>query len=234
MFHDMKIENRSIYGFAVLILMMLLAACGGEKTALKEETFYFQKVHADWIASDSIDDSFIMTDNNGISQSFVMNHNSYYFNKGWSSFLGVNTGMTLTEYHHQAYHSGFGMSYTFSLTAGDPPYGDHVFISLGDVGFRYDFDLETVFGLDTPFGYMSYLITDKGYEVEDDGEILSEVDILDSLDTHYASYKEVLHFNFNDFNDLWTDFTVTEIYVAKGVGLVKYVLAGGITGERRE
>ena len=100
------------------------------------------------------------------------------------------------------------------------------------MGFQYDLESETVFSLDTPFGYKSYLITEKGYEIHQDGEILSSVGILDSLQTAYGSYEEVLHFTFNDFNDQWSDFTVKEIYVAKGIGLVKYSHAGGISGER--
>lgn len=228
----MKTRNVGINIGAVIILMLLLVACGGEQGALKEETHYFKQLNAGWITSDTIDDVFIMSDNNGISQSFSMNSDHYYFNKGWSSFMGINTSMTYTEYHHQAYTSGFGMRYSFSLTAANPPYGDIVHISLNNVGFQYDLEFETVFNLDTPFGYKSYLITDEGYEIYDDGEILSSVEILDSLHTVYAEYKEVLHFTFKDFNDQWTDFTVKEIYIARGVGLVKYVFAGGVSAER--
>ncbi len=234
LFHNMKMESKSPYRFAGIgfVLVLILSACGGEQGALKEEKLYFNQLHAGWITSDTINDIFIMTDNNKISQSFVMRSDTYYFNKGWSSFLGINTSMTYTEYHYQAYTSGFGMRYSFSLTAGSPPYGDVVFVSLNDVGFQYDLEFETVFGLDTPFAYKSYLITSEGYEVHDDGEIFSSVEILDSLVTSYESYEEVLHFTFNDFNDQWTDLTITEIFLAKEVGLVKYVLAGGVSAER--
>ncbi len=225
-------EKKRIYVFAGFILMLLLVACGGEQGALREETLYFNQLNAGWISGDTLGDIFNMTDNNGISQSFVMNSDSYYFNKGWSSFMGINTSMTYTEYHHQAYNSGFGMRYSFSLTAGSPPYGDIVHISLDNVGFQYDLEFETVFSMDTPFAYKSYLITSEGYEVHDDGEIHSSVEILDSLVTSIATYEEVLHFTFNDFIEQWTAFTVTEIFLAREVGLVKYVLAKGISAER--
>ena len=42
-----------------------------------------------------------------------------------------------------------------------------------------------------------------------------------------------MKFTFKDFKGQWTDFTVTEIYIAKRLCLVKYVLAGGITWERK-
>jgi hypothetical protein len=119
-----------------------------------------------------------------------------------------------------------------SMRANSPPHGDNISISLEQVGYSYDFDFETVHSLDTPFGHKSLLMTDQGYEVHDDGKIFSTVELLDSLPTSNGTYIEVLHFTFNDFNNYWTDFTVREIYMAKGVGLVKYVLASGLSSER--
>ncbi len=214
-----------------MMVFILCTSCGGEENALKKETFYFNEYHAGWITLDSIGDSFVMTDNNGISQSFTMTGNSYYLNKSWSSFLGVNTIMTYTEYQYQYYTSSFGISHSISLTAGRPPFGDDLYVTLNGVGFAYDFDFAIVSRLDTPFGYKSMLMTDKGYEVPD--EIQSKVEILDSLVTPYTRYDEVLHFTFNDFNESWTDKTVTEIFLAREEGLVKYILAGGISGERK-
>ena len=216
----------------ILTGLILCSSCGGEEKALKTETLYFNEFNAGWITRDTIDDTFVMVDNNGISQSFSMVSNTYYLNKSWSTFMGINTKMTLTEYHYQFYISSFGTNCSISLTAGLPPYGDDIFVYLDGTGFAYDFDFEIVSRLETPFGYKSLLMTDEGYKVQEDGEILSRVEILDSLQTTYARYDEVLHFTLNDFNEQWTNLTITEIYIAKGPGLVKYTLAGGIKLER--
>lgn len=222
-------------GFVILFItaVILLSACGGEGNGLKTETYYFNEQNAEWLTKDTIADTFVMMDNNGISQSFSMRSDNYYFNKSWSSIIGITTQSSLTEYHFQSYRSSFGLKFSLSLTAGIPPFGDNIYINLEEVGFAYDFDFETVSRLETLFGYKSLLMNSDGYEVSEDGEILSSVEILDSLSTADTSYFEVLHFTFNDFNDQWTDYTVSEIFVAKEIGLVKYVLAGGVSAERK-
>lgn len=173
-----------------------------------------------------------MKDINGISSSFEMTGNSESMGKSWTTVMGINTRTSYTEECFQSFSSGFGMTLGISMRANSPPHGDNISITLDQVGFTYDFDFESVHSLDTPYGYKNLLTTDKGYEVHNDGEIRSTVEMLDSLLTSYGTYQEVLHFTFRDFNNYWTDFTVTEIYLAKEVGMVKYVLASGISSER--
>ncbi len=210
-----------------------LLSCGGEgEHPLKEEYFYLEDFNKEWFTPDTVGEVFIMKDLNGISSSFEMTGNQKSMGKSWTTVMGINTRTTYSEECFQSFNSSFGMSLGISMRANSPPHGDNINISLGQVGFSYDFDFEIAHSLDTPFGYKNLLMTDKGYEVHDDGEILSTVEMLDSLPTSFGTYQEVLHFTFKDFNNYWTDFTVTEIYMAKEVGLVKYVLASGISSER--
>lgn len=219
--------------YLFLAMALFLLSCGGEgENSLKKEYVYMEEMHKEWLSSDTIKEVFIMRDLNGISSSFLMNGKHEYMGKSWSTFFGINTSSTYTEESYQTWRSGFEMALAINMRANPEPHGDEIYISLDRVGFRYDFDFETVYSLDTPFGYKSYLITDEGYEIHDDGEIYSTVEILDSLVTSYGSYEEVLHFTFKDFIDQWTDFTVSEIYIAKEVGLVKYELASGLSNER--
>lgn len=216
-----------------LALGFFLQSCGGEgEHALKEEYFYMEEFNKDWLAPDSIGEVFIMKDINGISSSFKMTGNNESMGKSWSTVLGINTRTSYTEECFQSFKSGFGIVLGISMRANSPPHGDNISISLDRVGFTFDFDFETIHSLDTPFGYKSLLMTDKGYELHDDGKISSTIEILDSLEGSYGTYQEVLHFTFKDFNNYWTDFTVTEIFLAKEVGLVKYTLASGISSER--
>ncbi len=224
---------RSAINFIYISMGLFLLSCGGEgENPLKEEYYYLQDINKEWLAPDSVDQVFIMKDINGISASFRMTGNHENMGKSWSTVMGINTRTTYTEECFQTFKSGFGMVLRLSMRANSPPHGDNISISLEQVGYSYDFDFETVHSLDTPFGYKSLLMTDQGYEVHDDGKIFSTVELLDSLPTSNGTYIEVLHFTFNDFNNYWTDFTVREIYMAKGVGLVKYVLASGLSSER--
>jgi hypothetical protein len=211
----------------------LLLSCGGEgEHPLKEEYFYLEDIHKEWLTPDSIDQVFIMKDINGISSSFIMTGNHEDLGKSWTTVMGINTRTTHTEECFQSFVSSFGMRLGISMRANSPPHGDNINLSLDQVGCSYDFDFESLHSLDTPFGYKNLLMTDKGYEKHYDGEIWSTVEMLDTLLTSYGTYQEVLHFTFKDFNNYWTDFTVTEIYIAKEVGLVKYVLASGLSSER--
>ncbi|MDF1574886.1 MAG: hypothetical protein P1P86_06795 [Bacteroidales bacterium] len=225
----MRLAIKPVY----MAMGFFLLSCGGEgEHPLKEEYYYLEEAHKEWLAPDTIGEVFIMRDYNGISSSMSMTGNNETMGKSWSTFLGINTRTCYTEECFQSFKSGFGMLLGISMRANSPPHGDQISISLGQVGFSYDFDFETISSLDTPFGYKNLLMTDKGYEIHEDGEIMSSVEFLDSLLTSYGTYQEVLHFIFNDFNPYWTDFTVREIYLAKEVGLVKYVLASGVSNER--
>jgi len=224
---------RSIIKCLFLALSLFLSSCGGEgENPLKEEYYYLEESNKDWLTPDTPGAIFIMRDINGIASSFRMTGNNETLGKSWSTFLGINTLTTYTEECFQSYKSSYGMVLGISMRANSPPQGDNIIISLDQVGFSYDFDFETIYSLDTPFGYKNLLMTDKGYELHDDGKILSTVEILDSLPGSTATYEELLHFTLKDFADQWTDFTVTEIYLDKEAGLVKYVLASGISSER--
>jgi hypothetical protein len=217
-----------------LVLLLLLASCGGEgEHPIKEERFYLEDIHKAWLTPDSIGTGFVMTDNNGISNSFSKYSESEEMGKSWTTVMGINTVTTYTEECFQNYNSTYAMRLEISMRANSSPHGDDISITLGQVGFSYDFDFERVHRLDTPFGYKYLLTTDKGYEEHDDGVVHSEVEFLFDFTTGQHTYDEVLHFTFRDFMDEWTDFTVTEFWMARGTGLVKYRLHNGITAERQ-
>ncbi len=212
--------------------MLLLVSCG-EEHAIKEETLYFKDENRDWVLKDSVHLPFIMVDDNGISQSFSLINSTCYFNKSWSSTLGITTHMTHTEYCYTACGSTYGTGFSLSLTAGlSPNHGDQVFILMGDIGFAYDLEIKTIVRIDSPFGYKSKIITEAGYEETE--SFGSTVEMLDSLIVEGIKYENVLHFTFRDFQDQWKKHTLAEIFVAKGVGLIKYVTHAGLANERTE
>jgi hypothetical protein len=77
---------------------------------------------------------------------------------------------------------------------------------------------------------ISKIITDTGY-VENEA-INSTVETLDTLSANGIRYDGILHFTLLDFKEEWTDFTITEVYFAKHIGLIKYSFNNGVTYER--
>ncbi len=217
------------YGMNKLItiagLLLVLTACG-ENHGLKEETFLFAEGNADWIITDSTRYQFIMQDANEISYGFSLKDSSYYFGKSWSSILGITTHISYKEYHYQNFISNYGQSFHLSLTAGFPPYGDDLYIDLGDIAFSYDFVYETISRVNVFDHHKSSIMTDKGYE--QDEEIFSKVEILNNLTIGDTAYGTVLHFKLEDFTEELYKHSVKEIFIAKNFGLVKYVLNSGL------
>jgi hypothetical protein len=214
----------------IAALMIILASCG-EKGAIKEETLYFKDENREWLLLDSVNLPFVMIDDNGIAQSFSYNTSSCYFNKSWSSFLGINTHMTHTEYCYTSCRSTYGTGYSQSLTAGSyPERGDVVHVSVDEINFSYDLEVGTVFTLYTPFGSKSKIITDEGY-LEDE-PFLSTVEMIGSLSVNGYDYTDVLHFSLKDFQDQWKKYTLVEIFIGKGHGLIRYVTSSGLASNR--
>jgi hypothetical protein len=216
-----------------LPVLLLLVSCG-EDHALKKEKYWFADETREWLPADTLGDVFLMRDNNGITISFVKNSEDYYFNKSWSSFLGVNTRMSLTEYRYLSYRTPFGQDFHISLTAGWPPYGDELYVSLNGIAFSWDFGYKTIHRLEAGDQYLSKLMTDEGYEEQE--KIRSTVEFLDSLRTAGKAYHDVMHFTLLDFIKTGQPdpFRVKHIYLTKTWGLIRYDLANGIRYERVE
>lgn len=216
--------------FLIAFLILLIASCG-EKGALKEETILFNEENKDWIITGNLGDNFLMIDSHGIAQSFMMNRNLHEFSTSAGSILFITTKITYREYHYQAFTSNYGNRFSLSLTAGYEPFGDELFIDLNNIGFSWDPKFNTVSRIDTPYGYRSKLMTDEGYE--EDEPINSSAAIINSMEIDGVTYHDVLHFAFDDFRESWTDFTITDIYVAKQLGLIKYRYNNGVECVRK-
>jgi hypothetical protein len=215
----------------LIILLILVVTSCGEDSALKVETLNLADENRDWITPDKYGNSFVLMDNNKISQGFSMYQNSSDFSPSTTSYFGIRTRLTKTESFTQAWSSNFGQSIMLILTAGFEPFGDRFSISVNGLNFMYDFKFETIGHIYFDSGSKSKTMTDTGY-VETD-TIFSVVDLQDTLTVHGVKYTGILHFRLEDFKDQWTDFTVREICLAKNVGLIKYTLNNGIVYERK-
>ena len=216
-----------------LIILIILTMCScGEDDALKEETLYVSRENRDWLTADEVGSNFIMIDNNNIAQGFSMYQNSSDFSPSTSSYFGVKTKVTKTESYTQGYSSSYGQRFSYILTAGFAPFGDNLSIIINEISFTYDFKFKTIARISYELNYKSKLMTDKGYEEND--KIYSTVEILDTITVNDRLFSGIIHFNFEDFSDKWSKFTIKELYVAKQYGLIKYTLENGITYERQK
>ncbi|HKK62694.1 MAG TPA: hypothetical protein VJ951_09045, partial [Bacteroidales bacterium] len=201
----------------ILSLLASLLSCS-EDWALVEETFLLNKENDNWVP-ETATESFIMTDENHISQGFVISGEDQYMDKSWGGFLGLNTHMSFTEYRHRSYSSTYGYTFYSSIRAGWEPFGDQISIGLNDVEFCYDLGLDTLNQVSTKDCRLSYLHTSEGYEGNE--QIISTATVKDTLTINGKQYNDVIFFRLEDCPSSRGNFVIREIYFAKNAGLVK-------------
>lgn len=216
--------------YLLILLVIVFCSCSDDHAWWKEN-LYVAGENKEWLAPDLEGSSFIMVDNNKISQGFLMFQNSSELSPSTSSYFGIRTRITKTESYVQTWRSNFGKYIMLIITAGVEPYGDRFRINMHNLEFMYDFKFKTIGDISLDANPKSKTMTDTGY-VETDS-IFSVVDLQDTLTVQGVKYSGILHFRLEDFKDQWTDFTIREIYLAKNVGLIKYALNNGIVYERK-
>jgi len=211
------------------ILTLGCLSCG-EDSALTERTVSFHGDNDRWLTSFEPGEHFVMTDSSRIRRSYLMITDQHTYEKSWGSFLFINTDMLHTEYRYQQFRSVFGPSFSISLTAYEAPYGDELYISVGEVSFAYDLAVRLVSRVYMNTESKSMLMTDTGYENNE--SVLSGVEMLDSLEVRDKVYKKVFRFTLVDFVESQEAYTPRVISVSKGNGLIRVEFAGGNYLER--
>lgn len=212
--------NRGI----VFLLCISLVSC------IKEATFTCNPENKEWLVAYELGYNFVMKDNNDITNSYALTDNSNYYLESEGGHLFIKTHREKTEYYYQNFSASYGLHFDLSLTAGRKPFGDELRIELGDINFTYDCRHKVISHIYTPFGILSKMMTENGYEYGD--TIHSTVEILDSYTVNNIEYSGVLHFTCKDFSESWEPFTVKELFIAKKIGLIKYTLNNHITYQR--
>ena len=211
------------------ILALGCFSCG-EDSALTERTVSFHGDNDRWLTSFEPGEQFVMTDSSRIHRSYLMMTDQHTYEKSWGSFLFINTDMLHTEYRYQQFRSVFGPSFSISLTAYEAPYGDELYISVGEVSFAYDLAVRLVSRVSMDTESKSMIMTDTGYEEHE--SVLSGVEMLDSLEVQGRIYKQVIRFTLSDFIEKQEPYTPGVVCVSKGNGLIRVEFAGGNYLER--
>lgn len=183
----------------------------------KEEQLFIDIENKEWLSNFKADSLVSFIDNNQIL------HNIYYQSINNSSvgssskFIGIKTSQTFSEYSGQ-YFNGINFRGYISLSAVKKSKNlssDILSVSLNSINFMYDLDLKKIVTVN--------LNTDYEYD-----NIMSEIVFLDTLKINNKSYNNVLNFKLKDFSNKWDSYTVTDLYIAKGSGLIKFKTQNGL------
>ena len=195
----------------------------------EETILYLSDESLEWLTEDDYNDQFTMVDNNGISQVFTMKSNRQYFIDSWSESFGVKRDIVSREYYSQKYLSDFGNEFCMHFQKGYEGEGDDLYFECADIGFGYDPQFNTLNRVNTYFGNLGQSFDSNGNYTYG---LQSKIMILDHYSIGEKQYDGVMHFQLKDLKEKWDDKTVVEIYVAQGLGLIKYSLNGGVSYER--
>lgn len=185
-----------------------------------------------WLA-DSSGFCFRMADQNGITREYLNEQNTHDFSEGESFFGGVKYRISQRENYYQSFSSTFNDVFSFSLSPGydDGYWGERISLSINSLSFTYDFLLDRLVTVETNFNYLSHKITSSG--VENDSLIHSTIDFYDEIELNGTIYPHVFHFILSDFQQNWTEYTVTEVYYARKLGLLEYRYKNGLSFTRQ-
>jgi len=212
---------------SLVVLIGILYSCG-EDHPLTEKTYYFDDENRGWVCPDSLDEIFMMVDENSISQQFILNRTNSEFDKSWGGFLGLNMETVHTETSDYAYRTNYGTGgFRVGLRAGThPDHGDRLTLHIDQLTFSFDLSHMWLTKMGTSFSDRSdeYLYRDS----EDSGPILSSCEILENEEFNGIVYEEILHFVRKDFLNYTNSFTIVEFYLSKAKGLIWYKMKDGL------
>jgi hypothetical protein len=214
----------------IFSLLLLLTSCGDHP--LNEQTLYVADEAKQWLTDASVGDGFLMVDSYGITDGFNKKSSNSGFLEGSSYFAGIHTNRTFREYYDEEYSSTYGKNLRIGLEANYTPFGDEISVDLGGTHFLYSFKFGFLVRVSID-NHMNYIWLTMGEnEYYDTHLISSTATFIDSIIVNGNTYKDVMHYRLADFLPQQKPFTVTEIFIAKHYGLLKYVLNNGIVFQR--
>ncbi|HPW90539.1 MAG TPA: hypothetical protein PLJ40_03920 [Paludibacteraceae bacterium] len=212
-----------------LVPALSLVACV-DNVALSTKYYYVKPESKAWLVHDSlIGVPYEMVDNNDITYNFTGVHTSHGFSEGMSGFLFVNTKKSYCENYHSTSISNYGTSFSTYLYASYiSDKDDEIHFYLTDISVHCTlFSHEiTYFGCDN--NHAEWTQTEKNSTTK----VIVNAKKLDTLTVRHRTYREVLHVSLNDPIGAIKPNQCTDIYYAKGVGLISYKIKSGIVFER--
>lgn len=212
-----------------LVPLLGLVACGDD-FALSTKYYYVKPESKAWLVNDSlVDVPYAMVDNNGITYNFTGMNSSHGFSEGLSGFLFVPTRKSYRENYYSSSVSNYGTSFSMYLYASHTYDHDdeiHFYLTRIYIDCTLESQEVTYFGCDE--NNVEWTQTDENTTTK----VFVNVDKLDSLTVRNHTYTDVLHFYLKDPIGVIKPNQCTDLYYAKGIGLIKYTLKSGIVFER--
>jgi hypothetical protein len=220
-------EKAIQFTIKVLLTVQLLAffSCGDDIVVLKKHYFVKPENKA-WLVNDTLPKSFDMVDNNGITHSFSGGSTKQEFSEGGSGILFFTTKKTYTEYFDYGARSNYGTSFSMSLYAST--IGDDITLRVDDISIHCNLTTNEIVSFDCGRSNVKWTQSNE----KDMTSLFVKANLLSALTVRNKEYKEVLYCRLTDNINVLDKKDITEIYYAKGIGLIKFKIKSGIVIER--
>ncbi len=211
------------------VIFIMLVSCGDD-FALSKKYYYVTEKNKAWLVNDSLTKPYEMVDNNGITYNFSGASARQEFSEGTSGFLFVTTQKSFRESYYLSSSSNYGTSFSMYLYA---PYWDGsddvIHLTMDNITIHCDLTSYTIDYFGCSQNNVKWTDTDENNQ----NSVFVKAEFLDSINVRNRVYNGLLHCKLKDNINVLADKDITEIYYAKGVGLIKYVLKSGIVVERK-
>ena len=211
----------------LFLLAGILLSCGPDWSNPDETLTLIPKIK-EWIVNDPDRLTFSMLGTDSTQLNFSEQYSD--FGSGGSA----SKGGFLSSYHvisYETYNQSFKANDSLSVfqinmePSTNTGSGNFIQISLYGSRWKYDVSYEKMYfvSVDTDDTHNTKWSHDK---------IFSTVELLDTIKIQNVVCDSVMHFTMKDFVEDFSNETVTEVYYAKHIGLVKFVKHSGIEFER--
>lgn len=220
---------RFIIKLFLSVQLLTLVSCG-ENSALTEKYYYVKEENKAWLVNDSLAKLYEMIDNNGITYNFSGACARQEFSEGSAGFLFVTTQKSFRERYYLSSSSNYGTSFSMYLYATTwDGYDDEVHLTIDNVNIDCGLASKKIYSFNCRQSNVKWTQSDEN----DKNSVFVKAEIFDSINVRNHIYKGVLYCRLKDNINVLDDKDITEVYYAKGVGLIKYVLKSGIVVERK-
>jgi len=223
----MILMNKLTFLSLIFTVLLLTTSCGDKEDFPNP----IAASSMNWLFQEEVGQRFTMVDDNGITEDFVLTQSVGRNSQNDYQANGLDIDLSKISYYSQQFSTTYSDVFSMGLRSGYGNYGDTFLLNIG--GVSYDIDLHEALVTSVRYNsdYLSYSTTEDGYE-NNGNPLYSTVTFLENEIINGITYEKVMYIKYNDFIVTNTDFTIKEIYLAKGFGLVKYIRNNGIISHR--
>ncbi len=227
-----RVLNISMTGI-FLAISFLLSSCG-ELYSANKHTILVSAQAKEWFVDLTESEEFTMLDEHVQPEVFELEYERTHFNGARYSSGIFDTEEYEFEVIEQEFLSDKGSDFSIDIETREPPEGPLLVVEVNNLRYKYDLSYDKIIQISTMYGYKFMHFREGTYRSWDAMDaIYSTASYHDTLMFNDTEYTGVMEFHLLDFEDQWEDSTITEIIIAKKVGLLKYAMSNGTVMSRR-